>query len=224
MLDFFHPDIFVKFAAAFVAMTNPLYSVPVFLGMTKDSSSEERRKTAHIIALTVFLTAVVVTLVGEEILAFFGISQPAFQIGGGIIVLLLGLTMLQADATSVADKAQTRGKEGAMSIAVVPLSIPATLGPGGFATIILFAHLLDDGSEVFTMIPVIFMISVLIWLGLIFAVPLSRILGNTAINITTRIMAIILVAVAVEMALNGAVEFAKASFPGIVSNQTPTAQ
>lgn len=209
----FHTGLFLKFAAALVAMINPLYGIPIFLGMTKGYSAQERRRTAHIIAATVFIAATIATVIGEEILQFFGIGVPAFQIGGGIIVLLVGLSMLQ-DTSSAGDrKAREAGEQSNRDIAVVPLSIPLTIGPGSFATIILFAHLLSDGSELVTMIPVIFLITVLVWLGLLFADPISRLLGNTSISIITRIMAIILVAVAVEMTLNGAVSFYHGHFP-----------
>ena len=103
--------------------------------------------------------------------------------------------------------ASKSGKQGIMSIAVVPLTIPTAVGPGAIATIILFAHLLGDRSEIVTLLPVILVMSVLVWLGLLFAGPLTRLLGDTTINVVTRIMAIILVAVAVEMAMNGAVGF-----------------
>ncbi len=211
----FDAELFLKFAVAFAAVANPLYTIPVFLGLTQDYSPSERRKTAHIIALSAFVTAVVVTLIGEEILGLFGISQQSFQIGGGIIVLLLGLSMLRADAASVAEEARKKGKQGVMSIAIVPLTIPATIGPGAIATIILFAHLLGNASEIMTMIPVIAIMSGFIWLGLLFADPVSRLLGETTINVITRIMAIILVAVAVEMAMNGAVDFIVNHLPGV---------
>ena len=86
-LGFFHADLFLKFAVALVALLNPLYGIPIFLGMTKGYTQKQRSRTANIIVLTVFVAAVVVTLIGEEILGFFGIDVAAFQIAGGIIVL-----------------------------------------------------------------------------------------------------------------------------------------
>ncbi|MCP4315115.1 MAG: MarC family protein [Hyphomicrobiales bacterium] len=205
LLEFFDTGLFFKFAAALVALINPLYGIPIFLGMTKGYSQAERRRIANIVAITVFVSATIAAVIGEEILSFFGIGVPAFQIGGGIIVLLVGLSMLQDNSSAGDEKAIDDGQQKGSDFAVVPLSIPLTIGPGTFATIILFAHLLSDGGELVTMIPVIFLISVLTWLGLIFADPISRLLGNTSINVVTRIMAIILVAIAVEMVLNGAV-------------------
>ncbi|MEX3011090.1 MarC family protein [Hoeflea sp. TYP-13] len=212
LLGLFQTELFLKFAAALIALINPLYGIPIFLGMTRGYSQAERRRTANIIAITVFVSATIAVVIGEEILNFFGIGVPAFQIGGGIIVLLIGLSMLQDDSSAGDAKAQDEGHQKGSDIAVVPLSIPLTIGPGSFATIILFAHLLSDGGELVTMVPVIFLISLLVWLGLVFADPISRVLGNTTISVVTRIMAIILVAVAVEMVLNGAVDAYKHHF------------
>lgn len=205
LFDLFDTGLFLKFAAALVALINPLYGIPIFLGMTKGYSPAERRRIANIVAITVFVSATIAAVIGEEILGFFGIGVPSFQIGGGIIVLLVGLAMLQEKSSAGDEKAIDEGQQKGSDFAVVPLSIPLTIGPGTFATIILFAHLLSDGGEFVTMIPVIFVISVLTWLGLIFADPISRLLGNTTINVITRIMAIILVAIAVEMVVNGVV-------------------
>jgi MarC family membrane protein len=217
----FHLDLFLKFIAAFAALVNPIYGIPIFLGMTAGYTPAERRRIATIIAVTIFVMAVVVTLIGEEILAFFGISVPAFQIAGGIIVLGIGLSMIKDDAPTVGDsKAAADGHQRRSNIAIVPLSIPLTFGPGAFATIVLFAHLLDDISEVATMIPVIVVVSFCVWIGLFFADPIARYLGNTVISVVARIMGIVLTAVAIEMIVSGAVEIVHDNFPGLASAAT----
>lgn len=204
LLDLFHMDVFLKFSAALIALLNPLYCVPIFIGMTRGHSTAEKRRIATIVGVTVFVAGTIAALIGEEILGFFGIGVPAFQIAGGIIVLGIGLAMMKDEPRSAGDdKAQAAGQKGGGGVAIVPLSIPLTIGPGTFATIILFAHLLDNGAEIFTMLPVIFGISLLIWIALIFAEPIANRLGETVISVIIRIMAIILTAVAVEMIING---------------------
>lgn len=199
----FDTELFLKFAAAFVALTNPLYAVPIFLGLTQGFTPQERRKTAHVVALTVFVSATVALLIGEEILSFFGISVSAFQIAGGIIVLGIGLSMLNDAAPEVSLAEESGRSQEGRNIAVVPMSIPLTFGPGGFAIMILFAQLVSDSEELVTLLPVILGVSVLIWLGLLFADPIARCLGSTVISVIAKIMAIILVAIAVEMVING---------------------
>lgn len=208
----FDIEFFLKFTAAFVALTNPLYGIPIFLGMTQNYTPQQRRRTANVVALTVFVAATIAALLGEEILAVFGIDVPAFQIAGGIIVLGIGLTMLSDNPVAGDTKATADGHEKKSGIAVVPLSIPLTVGPGSFATIILFAHLQGDGSEIVMMIPAIICVSLLVWIGLLFADPISRLLGNTVISVVTRIMGIILAAVAVEMVINGSVQVLQEHF------------
>ena len=214
----FHSGLFLKFLVALVALLNPLYGIPIFLGMTKGYTPAQRARTANVIILTVFVAAVVVTLTGAEILAFFGIDVPAFQIAGGIIVLGVGLGMLNDDPPKEGDaKAREHGEQKKGSVAVVPLSIPLTIGPGCFATIILFAHLASDWAQLFTMVPAIFLICVLLWFGLYFADPISRFLGETVISITTRLMALILTAVAVEMIVRGGAKAYQLHFVPLLS-------
>lgn len=219
--DLFHSGLFLKFLVALVALLNPLYGIPIFLGMTQGYTSAERTRTANVIALSVFIIAVVVTLVGEEILSFFGVDVPAFQIAGGLIVLGIGMAMLNSDPPKEGDvKAHEHGKTKKGSIAIVPLSIPLTIGPGGIATIILFAHLASDWAEITNMIPAIFLICLLQWFGLYFADPISRTLGETTISITTRIMALILTAVAVEMIVRGAAKSYQLHFVPLLSGSS----
>ena len=214
--ELFHGTVFLRFAAALVALLNPIYGIPIFLRMTAGYSPAERKRAATIAALTVLSSAIVATLVGEEILNFFGISVPSFQIAGGIIVLGIALSMLKDDAPSGGDaRAADVAEESRKDIAVVPLAIPLTIGPGAFATMILFAHLLDNRSEVVTLLPVIVGVSLLVWLGLLFADPIARMVSPTVISVFTRIMAIVLAAVAVEMIITGAVHAVQMHYPNL---------
>jgi multiple antibiotic resistance protein len=210
----FHADVFFKFLAALLALLNPLYAIPVFLSLTQGYSPAERNRTASIASATVATTGVIATLIGEEVLSVFGIDIPSFRIAGGIIILGIALAMLKAEAPAAGDaKAASEGRARQGSIAVVPLAIPLTLGPGTIATVIVFAHQLDDGSELVTLVPVVLGASLLIWLGLRFAGPIAATLGDTVISVITRIMAIILAAVAVEMVVTGAVQAVDQHYP-----------
>jgi multiple antibiotic resistance protein len=213
---YFHEDVFLKFLAALLALLNPLYGIPIFLSMTDGYTAAERRRTASIITVTVLVIATIATTIGEEILGLFGIEVPAFQIAGGLIILGIALAMLKDDTAVAGDsKAAAAGHQRKSNIAIVPLAIPLTIGPGGIATIILFAHLLDDTSEIVTMIPVVVGVCLTLWLGFLFADPIARFLGATAISVITRIMAIILAAVAVEMVINGVFDVIGNHYPDL---------
>jgi len=208
----FHVDLFLKFAVALFALVNPLLVIPLFLQMTKDYTPAQRRRTAHVVAITVFVACNVILVTGEEVLAFFGISIPGFQIAGGIFILLLGLSILnnsgEAD-TATASDSTSASKRG---VAVVPLAIPIMVGPGAIATIIVFTQYINDVKEVFSMEPAVAIICVLVWLGLVFAVPIERILGDSTMNVITRIMGLLLMAIAVEMVIAGVVQVTRTNF------------
>lgn len=210
----FDLDVSLKFLAALLALLNPLYGIPIFLSMTQGYTPAERNRTALIVAATVTVTALVATLIGEEVLGVFGIDIPSFRIAGGIIILGIALTMLNAADPAAGDaKAAADGHARRGNIAVVPLAIPLTIGPGAIATAIVFAHQLDDASELVTLVPVVLAVCLLIWLGLRFAGPIAALLGDTVISVITRIMAIILAAVAIEMVIAGIVAVIDQHYP-----------
>jgi len=167
-------------------------------------------------ALTVAGTGVVVTLLGEEFLALFGIDVPSFRVAGGIIILGIALAMLKAENYSAKDASTASETEPAnKNIAIVPLAIPLTLGPGTIATLIVFAHQLEDSQEVANMLPVVLGVSLLVWLGLRYASPIAEFLGDTVVSVVTRIMAIILAAVAIEMIFTGALHLIDNHYPNL---------
>jgi multiple antibiotic resistance protein len=212
----FHQDVFLRFLAALLALLNPLYGIPIFLSMTKGYSPAERNRTALIAAITVTITGVAATMIGEEVLGVFGIDIPSFRTAGGIIILGIALAMLKADDTAAGDaKAASDGHERKGSIAVVPLAMPLIIGPGTIATAIVFAHELDNASEIVTLVPVVLGACFLVWLGLRFADPIAALLGDTVINVIARIMAIILAAVAIEMIFTGVVEVIDQHYPNL---------
>jgi multiple antibiotic resistance protein len=220
LMAFFHPDVFFKFLAALLALLNPLYGIPIFLSMTKGYSPAERNRTALIASIAVTATGLVATLIGEEVLGVFGIDIPSFRIAGGIIILGIALAMLKADEPSTGDaKAASEGHERKGNIAVVPLAIPLTIGPGAIATVIVFAHQLDDRSEIVTLVPVVLGVCFLVWLGLRFAAPIAALLGDTVISVITRIMAIILAAVAIEMVMTGVIDVVDQHYPNLRSER-----
>lgn len=218
-MEFFHEAVFFKFLAAILALVNPLIGLPIFLSMTEGYSPAQRRWTAVVVMLTVAFTGLISVLAGEEMLAIFGIDVASFRVAGGVIILGIGLAMLHSDEPRAGDsKAIAHGHEKKQSIAVVPLSIPLTIGPGAIVTSIVFAHQLDDRSELFTLAPAILIVAVIMGAVLLFAAPISKALGPIVINVLTRIMAIILTAIAVEMVLTGVADAIDQRYPGLATS------
>ncbi|NVO55148.1 MarC family protein [Rhodobacteraceae bacterium B1Z28] len=218
MGELFDQAVFLKFLAALLAIFNPLYGIPIFLSMTEGYSTPERRRVALVVTGTTIIVALVAVFLGEKILAIFGIDIPSFRIAGGLIILGVGMSMLNASAPSPGDQdAVEEGHKKRSNIAVVPLAIPLTIGPGTIATTIVFAHTLSNGAEIVTLGLAVLIACAIVGLGLIFADPISRALGPTMINVITRVMAIILVAVAVEMVLTGTFNAIDTHYPGFSS-------
>ncbi len=216
MAELFDQAIFFKFLAAVLAIFNPLYNIPIFLGMTRNCTKPERQRVAMIVMMSVTVIALVAVLIGEEILAIFGIDVPSFRIAGGIIIFGIGMAMLNAEDRPPGDQAAVADGQGRkLNFAVVPLAIPLTIGPGTIAITIVFSHQLSDGAEIVTLGSAVLIACAIVGVGLFFADQISRFLGETMINVLTRIMAILLVAVAVEMVLTGAFNAIDTHYPGL---------
>lgn len=217
MAELFDQAVFLKFLAALLAIFNPLYGIPVFLSMTAGYSKVERFRVALTVTFSVTVIALITVAIGEELLAMFGIDVPSFRIAGGAIIFVVGMTMLNAAAPAAGDQVAAKDGHEKKNFAVVPLALPLTIGPGAIATTIVFSHELPNGTEFVTLGLAVTIACGIVGLGLIFADTISRVLGDTMMNVLTRVMAIILVAVSVEMVLTGVFNAADAHYPHLLS-------
>ncbi|HET7921354.1 MAG TPA: YchE family NAAT transporter [Gammaproteobacteria bacterium] len=195
---------YLKFFAGLVAILNPIGVIPIFINLTQNQTAAERNRTAFNAAVTVAVVLIVSLLAGELILRFFGISVASFQVGGGILILLNSLSMLQAKVgptRQTEEEAQeTQEKE---QVAVVPLGVPLTAGPGAISTVILYGHKPAlFGRYVVLVIGIVF-IAGIVWAAFRLAPLISRALSRTGINIVTRLMGLIMVAIGVEFIAGG---------------------
>lgn len=190
---------YVKTIISLLAIVNPLGAVPVFISLTSDTLLQERGHIARISATSVAMILVFAVWIGEPFLHFFGISIGAFRVAGGLLILLMGITMLHGRISgakhTAAEAKEAQDKE---SIAVVPLAIPLMAGPGAISIVMVDAHHASNYSNKFLLSAGIVVISLLVWAALRLAGPLSRALGTTGINIATRVMGLILASVGVE--------------------------
>lgn len=195
---------YLKFFAGLVAILNPIGVIPIFINLTQNQTAEERNRTAFNAAVTVGAVLVVALLAGEFILRFFGISVASFQVGGGILILLNSLSMLQAKVgptRQTEEEAQeTQEKE---QVAVVPLGVPLTAGPGAISTVILYGHKPALFGRYVILVFGIVIVSGICWAAFRLAPLISRALSRTGINIVTRLMGLIMVAIGVEFIANG---------------------
>lgn len=202
----------VKTGIALLAIINPIGSVPIFISATDGWSVQDRAKTAKTVALTVFLILSLSVFLGDRILEFFGISIASFQVGGGILLMLIAISMMhgkQSYAKQTPEEAQAVAEREV--IAVVPLSIPLLAGPGAISSMIIAAQQAGGFFGHVTLLMPVAAICMLIWIVLRLSVGISNRLGTIGINIVTRLMGLILAAMAVEFIAHGI----SGLFPGL---------
>lgn len=191
---------------ALLAIVNPVGVVPFFIHFTQSFSREQRRRTIRITSFTVFVVIAVSALAGLKVIEFFGISLASFQVGGGCLLLISSLAMLNAQQPeskpSDAQDGQERIDAGA-SIAVVPLAIPLLTGPATISTVVIYAEKTRFVWELGVMVAYGAVIALLTLAALSAAGGIARVLGRTGINVMTRLMGLILAAMAVELLADG---------------------
>lgn len=195
-----------KAALSLFAIVDPIGSIPLFLSATFGWSGARRGAAARVAALTVFLVLGVTAFLGEAILRFFDISLASFSVAGGILLMLLAVSMMQARHAPLRqtnDEAQEAAEKG--SVGVVPLGVPLLAGPGAISQVIIFSH--SPGTDGLLhqalLLAPIALVALSTWLVFRAAMPLSTRLGATGIHIVTRLMGLIIAAISVEMIARG---------------------
>lgn len=194
----------LKIGIALFAIVNPVGSVPVFISATSGWSNAERSQTAKTVAFTVFIVLTTAAFVGDQVLNFFGVSIPSFQVGGGILLMLIAISMMhakQSGAHQTPEEMQTLADKEV--IAIVPLSIPLLAGPGAISNMIIAAQQNSSVAGHISLLIPIFFVCLIILLVLTLAVAIANKLGTIGINIVTRIMGLILAAMSVEFIARG---------------------
>ncbi|MCG8547190.1 MAG: NAAT family transporter [Alphaproteobacteria bacterium] len=188
------------FVVFMVAVTNPIGNLAIFAGMTAGRSDAEKRKIAITAATAVLVIFLVVTWGGNLILKAFGITIWAFEGAGGLILLLLGLTMLHSKTSGMQQTPEEAGDAKEKdSIGVVPLAIPIVGGPAALTTVIVHSTKFPTVVDRIETSAVVLGISILILIAFLSSTFVTRLLGTTGINIVTRIMGIILAAIGFGM-------------------------
>lgn len=201
-----------RFITGLFVILDPFAAVPIYLVLTKNYTPVERRRISNITALTVFIVLVITSLTGEALLQGMGTSLASFRVGGGIVLLLMALAMLQGQSDSVrstpAEEAEAEDKN---SIAVVPLAIPLLAGPGSISNVIIEMHRSDAQYHGLLVILIIAVVCLLLWIVLRMASRIGKMLGQIGLNIINRLFGLILAAIAVEIMANGLLQL----FPGL---------
>lgn len=194
----------LKTFISLLVIVNPIGAIPLFISLTPNQDEAEKKRTARLAAIAVAMVLVVSAMIGEHLIRFFGISIASFQVGGGILVLLVAVSMLNAQVGPVRQTVEEQAEaETKSNIAVVPLAIPLLTGPGSVSTVIIYAQKAASWVDYLILAGSGAAIGLMVWGALNLASPIARLLGQTGINVATRLMGLLLAAIAVEIMAEG---------------------
>ncbi|MBK8815502.1 MAG: YchE family NAAT transporter [Methylococcaceae bacterium] len=195
---------YLKIFIALLAVVDPFAAMPIIVAMTAFDNSINLKAIARTVVLSVMIVLLMALFFGQNVLLFFGISISAFRVSGGVLLMLMSISMLQGKVSeTVRNSDEFKHPENGETIAVVPLSIPLLAGPGAISTVILYAQR-GHGLDHYLMISVdIIAVTSILWCVLRATPWLSRRLSQTGVNVVIRLMGLILMALAVEFIAGG---------------------
>src|SRR5580700_8686311 len=208
----------VRFAALALSsiffLVDPFAAIPSFLAITESADPVRRKRMARKASLTCFIVLTSFALGGQLIFRMFGITLPAFEIAGGLILLLIGLDMLEAKRSPTqeasGDTEEAAAKEDA---GIVPLGIPMLAGPGAISSVMVLVGQVTTLWQMIAILGCIAFTAFVSYLVLAGASRVRKLLGDTGIRILVRIMGLLLVALAMQFFVNGLTDL------GVIAHQ-----
>jgi multiple antibiotic resistance protein len=199
---YFDWEFFGEVVVTLLVIMDPLGNVPLFLGLVRGRSVREQRRAAWQSVLVALGVIVAFALFGREILRYLGISVPALQGAGGLLLLLVALQLL----TGQEQKSQAVED---VNVALVPLGTPLIAGPGAIVATIVFVQRARGVRDALALGAGIAVVHLAIWLSLRFSLVLIRVIREGGIHLLTRIAGLLLSAIAVQLLAEGALGFAE---------------
>lgn len=194
---------YTKIFITLLAIVNPIGAIPIVMALTENASEKDFKRTTKTTVISVLVILLTALLTGEFLLAFFGISINSFRVGGGILLLLMAISMLHARQSSISFSKEEADDGNRESVAVVPISMPLLAGPGAISTVILYSNKSQAPLHYVFMGVDVILIALILWLAFLSIPWISRHTSQTSINIFSRVMGLILAAIAVEFIANG---------------------
>lgn len=211
MDSFQHWTEYTRFTIALVAVLDPFFVLPIFLTLTAGRGDLHRKGLAKATAMTVVGVLIGAALFGESLLRLLGTSLASFRVGGGLVLLLMALAMLNAQPGNVRQTAEEANEIGRRDASgVVPLAIPLLAGPAAISMVMIAAQ---EASWVhrLAIMGCIALVGIVVWITLRLAVPIGAALGATGLNVANRLLGLLLAAIAIETMVAGI----RALFPGM---------
>lgn len=189
-----------SFVLTLIAVLDPFFAIPFFLDQCAGRPDAERRRIARAASLTVLIVLETAALSGEALLRVVGTSLASFRIAGGLVLFLMAVTMLLARPDDGASAARPGSSASLPAPAggIVPLAIPLLAGPGAISTVMI-AGQQGDWQNRLAVAAGIAAVCFVLWLMLRLAIPIGRLMGPVGLSIATRLLGLLLTAIAVEM-------------------------
>ena len=196
-----HP--FQHYLLGLLAVANNIPAIPLFLSLCRNLSAEEQHKLCFIATFSSFITMTVAMFSGMMILDFFEISIDAFRMAGGLLLISTGLGMMKSNKESAAIADDTPFAK-MISNAVIPISIPLTTGAGTMSTVILFSHGINHSDTLaFKLFGAIVCMTIIIYLAFRYSPAIIRFLGETGLDVLTKVFGLITLALGIQFILSG---------------------
>ena len=195
-------------AVGIFTISNPLGNLPIYLSFT-DGNRRKDRAIARSSAITFLVSLMLATWLGNDLLGFFGISRPAFQVAGGVIVVLIGLSMLRSEPSKVHHDPESIERDQNSAVkGIVPLGIPLLAGPGTLTVVIADPNAASMGGKIGLSV-VVLALTAVVYLIFEAGEMLSSKISASALQVLTKIMGLLLASIAVQMIFTGL----RAGFP-----------
>jgi multiple antibiotic resistance protein len=211
-------SVYVRFSllalSSIFFLVDPFAALPTFLAITEGADPVRRRRVAGKGALTALIVLGTFAFTGEAIFKLFGITLPAFELAGGIILLLIGLDMLQAKRSATQEAAgDTVAAAQKEDAGIVPLGVPMLAGPGAITSVMVLVGQVQSHWQMAAILISIALTALICYLVLGHSGLVVRVLGETGIRILVRVMGLLLVALAAQYFVNGLADL------GVIAHQ-----
>jgi multiple antibiotic resistance protein len=211
-------SVYVRFSllalSSIFFLVDPFAALPTFLAITEGADPVRRRRVAGKGALTALIVLGTFAFTGEAIFKLFGITLPAFELAGGIILLLIGLDMLQAKRSATQEAAgDTVAAAQKEDAGIVPLGVPMLAGPGAITSVMVLVGQVQSHWQMAAILISIALTALICYLVLGHSGLVVRVLGDTGIRILVRVMGLLLVALAAQYFVNGLADL------GVIAHQ-----
>ena len=202
LIDLNITDELLRAIVGIFVIVDPIGSVGIFLSVTSGFTQIKKEKAARFAGITVAAVLVIAALMGQAILDLFGIRLAAFSVAGGILFLILAVEMIRGEGASQFHNLSKRSEQ-LPAAAIVPLGVPLMAGPGAISTVILASPGSANWFETTILISSIAVLGIVTWLCFSYAQYIGKLIGDIGIQLISRIMGLILAALAVEYMVKG---------------------